>query len=84
MTFCCYCSVIKLCPTLWLHGLYVACQAPLFMGFPRQEYCRGLLFPSQGDLPDPGKEIASPVLAGGLFTIESPQKPSNDIFHSYN
>ena len=29
----------------------VACRAPLFMGFPRQEYWSGLLFPSPGDLP---------------------------------
>ena len=33
----------------------VACQAPLSMGFPRQEYWRGLPFPSAGDLPHPGK-----------------------------
>ena len=32
----------------------VACQAPLSMGFPRQEYWNGLPFPSLGDLPDPG------------------------------
>ena len=35
------------------HGL-VACQAPQSMGFPRQDYCSGLPFPSPGDLPDPG------------------------------
>ena len=33
-----------------------ACQAPLSMGFPRQEYWSGLLFPSPGDLPNPGME----------------------------
>ena len=38
------------------HGLYVARQAPLSMGFSRQEYWRGLPFPSPGDLPDPGIE----------------------------
>ena len=32
----------------------VACQAPLFMGFARQEYWSGVPFPSPGDLPDPG------------------------------
>ena len=36
----------------------VACRAPLSMGFPRQEYWSGLLFPSPGDLPDPGIELA--------------------------
>ena len=37
------------------HGT-VACQVPLSMGFPRQEYWSGLPFPSPGDLPDPGIE----------------------------
>ena len=36
----------------------VAHQAPLSMGFSRQEYCSGLPFPSPGDLPDPGIEPA--------------------------
>ena len=39
----------------------VACQAPLSMGFSRQEYWSGLPFPSPGDLPDPRIELASPV-----------------------
>ena len=43
-------------------------QAPLFMGFSRQEYWSGLLFPSPGDLPNPGIESKSPALAGGFFT----------------
>ena len=40
----------------------VAYQAPLFMGFSRQEYWSGLPFPSAGDLPDPGIELRSPAL----------------------
>ena len=43
--------------TLWTVGH----QAPLSMGFPKQEYWSGLLFPSPGDLPDPGIELMSPV-----------------------
>ena len=40
----------------------VECQAPLFMGFSRQEeYWCGLPFPSLGDLPDPGIEPVSPA-----------------------
>ena len=39
-----------------------ACQAPLSMGFFRQEYCSGLPFASPGDLPDPGIEPSSPTL----------------------
>jgi len=39
----------------------VAHQAPLFVGFPRQEYWSGFPFPSPGDLPNPGIKPASPV-----------------------
>ena len=46
----------------------IAQQAPLSLGFSRQEYWSGLPRPSQGDLPDPGTEPASPALAGGSFT----------------
>ena len=53
----------------------VACQAPVSMGFPRQQYRSGLPFPSPGDLPNPGIELMSPVLAGGFFTTEPPGKP---------
>ena len=38
-----------------------ACQAPLSMGFSRQEYWSGLPFPSPGDLPNPGTETGSPA-----------------------
>ena len=44
--------------TIWI----VACQAPLFVGFPRQRHWSGLPFPSPGDLPDPGIEPTSPAL----------------------
>ena len=49
----------------------VARQAPLSMGFSRQEYWSGLPFPPPGNLPDPGIEprsLISPTLAGGFFT----------------
>ena len=39
----------------------VACQAPLSMGFSRQQYWSGLPFPSPGDLPNPGIEAGSPT-----------------------
>ena len=48
----------------------VAYQDPLSMGFSRQEYWRGLPFPSLGDLPDPGIKPVSPALAGEFFTSE--------------
>ena len=50
----------------------VAHQAPLSMGFSRQEYWSELPFPPPGDLPNPGIELVSlvsPALAGGFFTI---------------
>ena len=50
----------------------VARQAPLSMGFPRQEYWSGLPFPIPGDLPDPAIEPASPE----PFTTEPPGKLS--------
>ena len=48
----------------------IACQAPLSIGLPRQEYCNGLPFPSPGALPDSAVKPTSPALAGGFFTTE--------------
>ena len=57
----------------------VAPQAPLSMGFSKQEFSwGGLPFTLSVDLPDPGiKPVspASPALAGGFFTTEPPGKP---------
>ena len=50
----------------------VTCQAPLSMGFPRQEYWSRLPFPPPGDLPDPGIGPMSSVslaLAGDSFPL---------------
>ena len=52
-----------------------ALQAPLSLGFSRQEYWSGLLFPSAGDLSDPGIEPESP--AAPAFQADSlPAEPS--------
>ena len=67
-------SCVQLCVTPWT----VAHQAPLSMGFSRQEHWSGLPFPLPGDLPNPGIEpasLASPALAGGFFTTALPGKP---------
>ena len=53
--------VTKSCPTLVTPGT-VAHQAPLSMGFPRQEHWSGLPFPPPGDLPESGIELKSPAL----------------------
>ena len=66
--------VAKSCLTLatpWA----VAFQARLSIGFSRQEYQSGLPFPSLGDLPSPGIQPASSVLASRFFTTESLGKP---------
>ena len=60
LCFCCMLSgsVVSDSVTPWT----VARQAPLSMGFSRQEYWSGLLFPFPGDLPDPGTEPGSAAL----------------------
>ena len=60
---------------LWSCGAY---QAPLSMGFSRQEYWSKLLFPTPGDLPHPGIKpvsLVSPELSGRFFTTPPPGKP---------
>ena len=52
----------------------VAHQAPLFVGFSRQEYWNGLPCPPPRDLPNPGIEptsLTAPALAGGFFTTST-------------
>ena len=65
--FCVYVlSCVQLFAALWA----VARQAPLSMGFPRQEFWSGLPFPTPGDLLDPGikpASLTSLALAGGFF-----------------
>ena len=60
--------VTQLCPTL-CNPMDIAHQAPLSMGFFRQEYWSGLPFPYPGGLPDPRIEPRSPALWGRLLTI---------------
>ena len=65
------CSVAKLCPTLVIPWI-VACQAPLSMGFSRQEYWSGL--PSSkgtSQLRDQTPYLRSPALAGRFFTTSA-------------
>ena len=53
----------------------VAQQAPLFMGFSRQEYWSGLPFPSPEDLPDPGIEPVSPALHADSLPLNHWESP---------
>ena len=66
--------VTKSCLTL-VTPWTVACQAPLSMGFSRQEYWSGLPFPSPGNLPDLGIEPRSPVLQTDSLPTELLGKP---------
>ena len=61
-----YAQCVQLSVTQWS----VACQAPLSMGFSRQEYQSGLSFHTPGNLPDPGIKPVSSALAGGFFTTK--------------
>ena len=54
----------------------VARQAPLFMGFSRQEGWSGLPFPSPGDLSDSGMKPGSPELQADSLPTEPPEKPT--------
>ena len=60
-------SVRSLFATPWT----VAYQAPLSMGFSRQEYWSGLPFPSPGDLPNTGIKPGSPTLQADALTSEA-------------
>ena len=53
----------------------VAHQAPLSMGFSRQEYWSEVPFLSPGDLPDPGIKLGSPALQTDSLLSEPPGKP---------
>ena len=64
-------SRVRLFATLWT----VARQAPLSMGFSRQEYWSVWPFPSPGDLPDPGIKPWSPALQADSVLSEPPGAP---------
>ena len=68
-------SCVQLFVTPWT----VAHQASLSMEFSRQEYWSGLLFPSPGDLSDPGTEPRSPTLQADTLSTEPPGKPKGTV-----
>ena len=70
----CLLSHVRLFVTPWT----VACQAPLSIGFPRQEYWSGLSFPSPGDLTEPG----SPALQAE--SLPSEPQGSKLLFFFYS
>ena len=66
----------SLCPVLLLqpHGMGTY-QAPISMGFSREECWSGLPFPSPGDLPNPRIEPRSPALQPDSLPTELQRKP---------
>ena len=81
---CLYCRFtgVQLFATPWT----VAHQAPLSLGFSRQEYWSGLPCPPPGDLPDPGIKLVSftsPALAGGSFTTSATWEAQAKLHSSY-
>ena len=74
-------QVVSNSATIWT----VAHQAPLSMVLFRQEYCSGFLFPSPGDLPNPGIEPGSPALQTDSLPSEPPTRAYYDlgIIHMY-
>ena len=76
------CVHVLSCVQLFGTPQTVAHQAPLSMGFPRQEHWSVSPSPSPRDLPDPGTKLASPAppaLSGGFFTSELPGEACLDI-----
>ena len=71
--FSCF-SCVRLFATPWT----VAFQAPLSMGFSKQEHCSGLLCPPPGNLPDPGIEPMSPALQADSLPLSHSGNP--DIY----
>ena len=70
-------SCVQLCATLWT----AVCQAPLSMGFSRQEYWSGLPCPPPKDLPDPGIESLS-LAAPALWANTLPQSHLEGPFNA--
>ena len=78
----CVCACVCVSPSV-VFQLFVnplTQQAPLSMGFSRQEYWSGLPFPSPGDLPNSGVEPRSPGLQADSLLYEPPWKPS--LYHT--
>ena len=72
-------SCVQLFVTLWT----VTPSTPLSMESSRQEYWSGFLFPSPGDLPDPGIEPLSPALEGSSLPLSHLRSPYNGRTKEY-
>ena len=77
---CSVASVMSVSATLWT----VVCQAPLSMGYSRQEYWSGLPCPPPRDLLNPGIELRSPALQADSLPSEPPGKPQEILIITYS
>ena len=78
----CVCTYQLSCIRLFVTPWSVAGQAPLSMGFPREEYWSGLPFPTSGELSNPeikSTSPASPTVVGRFFTSEPPGKSNVSV-----
>ena len=71
----CICAQSLSCVQLFVTPWTAAHQAPLSMGFSRQEYWSGLPCPPPGDRPNPGIEPRSSALQADSTPSEPPGKP---------
>ena len=84
---CPVCQSLQSCLTLCIPMDYTVHQAPLSMGFPRQEYRSGLLFPPAGNLLDPVELISlvSPALQVDPLPLSFWRSPwQSNILHQIN
>ena len=72
-------SRVQLFATPWT----VAHQAPLSMGFSRQEYWSGVPYPPPGDPPNPGMEARSSTLQADSLPSEPSRKPPKNNYNYY-
>ena len=71
------CSIVSNSATPWT----VARQAPLSMGFSRQEYLSCLPFPPPAYLPDPGMEPTSPALQADSLGLSHQENPHVSVYN---
>ena len=76
-------EVTQSCPTL-CNPMDCSYQAPLSMGFSRQEYWSGVPSPSPGDLPDPGVKAGSPALQADTLPSETQTMTGVSVGSSQN
>ena len=82
----CVCVYTRVLSSLWFFAApgTVGHQAPLFMGFSKQEYWGRFPFPPPGDLPYPGIKPESPALQMDCLPAELPGKTKDSVLsHSF-